>query len=172
MFKDIDLRPVRSLEKAELIERVYSLSDENQRLKERIKAIRANVAPKTIYVKQVQTVTVDRVKVIDKSIDKSIEKEERDIKFCCDLIDVSLDMLLEKGKGFRKGARAKARCCISYVLRQRNYISSEVAMILDVDSSSARNAALRYRISIPELQQFQISCYLKDYYDIDDNAID
>jgi transcriptional regulator with GAF, ATPase, and Fis domain len=172
VFKTIDLRPVRVLEKSELIERVYSLSDENKMLKDKIEQLRKSIKPKAIYVKKVEIVYIDRFNVADKNIDKSKENEDRDIGFCCDLFGVTYDLILEKGKGVRGMDRVSARSCISYVLKQRNYTSREVAKILNMERSSVTYASLRYRMTVAEIAQMKVSCYLKDYYNIDDNLID
>jgi chromosomal replication initiation ATPase DnaA len=163
MFKTIDLRPVRALEKSELIERVYSLSEENEKLKDKIEYLK-NLPPKIKIIRENPKPETKSINIV-----YSENIDFRDTNFACQLYNVDPYSIFAKGNLARKMERVQARAVICYIFRMKGYSLTRIGREIKRDHATVINALDRYAYLVDDQKQEAVNDYLQTMYNINQN---
>ena len=136
MIGEIDDRPTRSLNRDELINKVYDLSDENQELKDRIKELLEAGYGQVIYKEKV--------------VPKDVSDEDFDLAFdIASKVTGTPKELFMPGKCTTK-KYLQERFIVDYVLYKKGYIMRKIADRTGRISHSQVSLSLKkYRERIP-----------------------
>jgi len=149
MIREIDDRPTRALNRDELINKVYDLSDENQELKDRIKELLEAGYGQVIYKEKIVTV-VRYVDKKEKVVPKDVSDEDFELAFdIASKVTGTPKDLFMPGKCTTK-KHLKERFIVDYVLYKRGYIMRKIADRTNRISHSQVSLSLKkYRERIP-----------------------
>lgn len=160
MIKKVDSTPTRMMDKSELIEKVYNLSDEIENLNKRIKQYKNKIE----LLKKRQRPTIKIVEKIVHVYDMNhVDKNDNDldnaIDFAVELTGVERKYIMEKR---RTGQQVVARSIVYKILYAKGYSLKQIGKMFDKHYTNILHGLQQYDNVVSDPYKYHTHVYISN----------